>query len=158
MSTRRRSPAGVALLDVNVLVALFNPDHIFHEAAHDWFSDHREHGWATCALTELGAVRVLANPKYWDHAERTVSLVERVRAFCASGHHTFWRDTISVRDETRFDLSYASGHRQLSDLYLLGLAVHNRGYLATFDTRIPLKAVTGATPQSVAIIAPAGRD
>jgi toxin-antitoxin system PIN domain toxin len=154
MSTRRRAPPGVALLDVNVLAALFNPDHIFHEAAYDWFADHRERGWATCALSELGVVRVLANPKYWDHSERAVNLVTRVRAFCASGHHTFWPEAISVRDDTRFDLSYASGHRQLSDLYLLGLAVHNRGYLATFDVKIPLKAVKGATAQAVAIVAP----
>jgi predicted nucleic acid-binding protein len=54
----------VALLDVNLLVALFDPDHVHHEFAHDWFADHERDGWATCALTENGFVRVLANPSY----------------------------------------------------------------------------------------------
>lgn len=144
----------VALLDVNVLVALFDPDHIHHETAHDWFADHRGRGWATCPLTELGAVRILANPVYWDHAERTAALFDRVRSFRASGHHHFWPDSVSLADATRFDLSFAAGHRQLTDIYLLGLAVENNGYLATFDHRIPLKAVKGATPNRLAVIAP----
>ena len=51
----------VALLDVNVLVALFNPVHVHQELAHDWFADHRASGWATCPLTENGFLRVLGN-------------------------------------------------------------------------------------------------
>ena len=54
----------VALLDVNLLVALFDPDHIHHDLAHDWFEDHHRSGWATCPVTENGFVRVLANPAY----------------------------------------------------------------------------------------------
>ena len=57
----RRRPA---LLDVNVLVALFDPDHVHHDLAHDWFADHRSRGWATCPITENGVIRVLANPAY----------------------------------------------------------------------------------------------
>jgi predicted nucleic acid-binding protein len=53
-----------ALLDVNFLVALFDPDHIHHDAAHDWFADERAHGWATCPLTENGLVRVVTNAAY----------------------------------------------------------------------------------------------
>lgn len=54
----------VALLDVNVLVALFDPAHVHHDAAHAWFGEHCAQGWATCALTENGLVRVLSNPAY----------------------------------------------------------------------------------------------
>ncbi len=54
----------VALLDVNVLLALFDPDHIHHEAAHRWFARSRESGWASCPLTENGVVRILSNPAY----------------------------------------------------------------------------------------------
>ena len=35
------------LLDVNVLVALFDPAHIHHEAAHEWFGTAGPAGWAT---------------------------------------------------------------------------------------------------------------
>src|SRR5713226_6496670 len=55
--TRRRV---IALLDVNVLVALFDPAHVHHEAAHAWFGANRKNRWATCALTENGFVRVLS--------------------------------------------------------------------------------------------------
>ena len=41
----------IALLDVNVLVALFDPMHSNHEAAHEWFAENRAAGWATCPLT-----------------------------------------------------------------------------------------------------------
>ncbi len=62
----------VALLDVNVLMALFDAEHIHHEAAHDWFSDARAHGWATCPLTENGFVRLMCNPgvsPHWEQAQ-----------------------------------------------------------------------------------------
>jgi len=52
------SVPGVALLDVNVLVALFHPDHVHHDLAHDWFVGHRHAGWATCPVTENGFLRV----------------------------------------------------------------------------------------------------
>lgn len=143
-----------ALLDVNVLVALFNPDHIHHEASHDWFADHRRYGWATTPLTELGLVRILSNAVYWPGAERCASVAERLRQFCGSGHHQFWRDSLPLGDEV-FDWSYARGHRQLTDVYLLGLAVKRGGLLATFDRSIPISAVTGAGPESLHVIAEA---
>jgi uncharacterized protein len=144
------------LLDVNVLVALFNPDHIHHDAAHDWFAEHHTDGWATCPITEQGVTRILANPKYWAEFERTASLVDRLRKFCASRHHHFWPDAVSLRDEALFNLSHISGHRQLTDVYLLGLAKKMRGRLATFDQTIPLKAVIGASKDMVAVIANEG--
>ena len=96
--------SGLWLLDVNVLVALFNPDHIHHDTAHDWFAENHTSGWATCPLTEQGVVRILANPKYWSEFERTSALVERLAKFCSSRHHHFWSDTVSLRDRALFDL------------------------------------------------------
>jgi uncharacterized protein len=144
--------ARVALLDVNVLVALFDPDHGHHEPAHDWFAENIAHGWATCALTETAFVRVVANPAYGGHAGRPAAIVDRLRMFRASGHHKFWEDPLSLADRSVFDLSYASGHRQITDIYLLGLATKMRGRLATFDRAIPLKAVVGATAEALAIV------
>lgn len=141
-----------ALLDVNVLIALFDAAHVHHEAAHDWFADHRGNGWATCALTENGFVRVLTNPKSAIN-ERAPAILDSLRTFCASGHHVFWPDAVSLRDGL-FDLSITQGHRQLTDIYLLGLAVKMDGILATFDTTIPITSVRGARPDTLAVIAP----
>ena len=86
-----------ALLDVNVLVALFDPDHVHHELAHDWFADNRADGWATCPVTENGFLRVLANPSYRSAVMRPSELAARLRRFCGSGHHEFWPDVVSLR-------------------------------------------------------------
>ena len=139
-----------ALLDVNVLVALFDPNHVHHEAAHGWFGDHRSSGWATCPLTENGVVRVLSNPAYSASAERPADIARRLDSFRESGHHVFWSDDVSVCDTRLFSL--AVGHRQLTDVYLLGLAVAHRGFLATFDRSIPLKAVRRARPDDLVVI------
>ena len=143
-----------ALLDVNVLVALFHPDHVHHEVAHDWFADNRPHGWATCPITENGCLRVLAAlVRDGDPAEsRPTSLAARLRQFCASGHHQFWPDSVSLRDERVVDAALIGGHRQLTDVYLLALATKMGGRLATFDRTIPMAAVAGATREALAII------
>jgi toxin-antitoxin system PIN domain toxin len=141
----------VHLLDVNVLVALFDADHVHHETAHDWFADHREQGWATAAATESGFVRVMSNPAY-GLGLRVAEATDRLRQFCASGHHRFWTDTVSLRDATRFHLDLLRGHRQVTDVALLGLAVAMGARLATFDRTIPVAAVHGASATSLAVI------
>jgi toxin-antitoxin system PIN domain toxin len=143
-----------ALLDVNVLIALFDETHVHHETAHDWFADNRAGGWATCAITENGFLRVLTNPRL-GVVENRASLVSGLRKFCASRGHLFWADAVSFRDERLFDPSVVVSSRQVTDVYLLGLAARNRGRLATFDGGIPLKAVRGATSETLAVIAPA---
>jgi uncharacterized protein len=145
----------IALLDVNLLVALFDPDHVHHEIAHDWFADHRAAGWATCPVTENGFVRVLSNPAYAAAVSRPVDLVDRLRVFRASGGHTFWPDSVSITDEACFVPSRLRGHRQLTDIYLLGLAVRQGGCLATCDAGIPLDAVVEATHEHLHVLSPA---
>jgi hypothetical protein len=144
----------VALLDVNVLVALFDPDHIHHDVAHDWFADAGRSAWATCPLTEAGVVRVLSNSAYAGTVTRAVDLAARLRRFCGGAGHVFWPDEVSLLDGSLFDLSRAAGHRQLTDIYLLGLAHTRGGRLVTFDRTIPVRAVKGATAASLEIIAP----
>lgn len=145
----------IALLDVNVLIALFNPDHVHHDLAHDWFADHRRHGWATCPSTELGFVRVLSNPSSGTETWRAAELVARLRRFCESDEHTFWNEDLSLLDEARVKPAFISGHRQLTDVYLLAVAVKNGGCLATFDRSIPVSAVVGATREALHVITPA---
>jgi len=146
--------AVVALLDVNVLVALFDPDHVHHDLAHDWFAADGAAGWATCPLTENGFVRVVTHPQYQPNPPRPAVVLERLRKFCDGGRHQFWGDTISLRDESIFVSSVVS-HRHLTDIYLLGLARKMGGRLATFDRSIALDAVKGAKASHLLLIEPA---
>ena len=144
----------VALLDVNVLVALFNPQHTHHEMAHDWFADHQANGWATSAITQNGFVRVLTSPASDVGVIRAAELVDRLRQFCSNKHHVFWAESVSLTDAKIFNPALIRGHRQVSDIYLLGLAKKMGGYLATLDSGIPLGAVVGATRDTIAVISP----
>ena len=142
----------VALLDVNLLVALFDPAHCHHDPAHDWVGAHRGYGWATCPLTENGLVRVLANPVYPGRGTTVRDAIDRLERFRASGDHTFWADSVTLRDGERFLPRHIGGHRQLTDGYLLALAVENGGRLATFDRGIPLASVRDACPENLLVV------
>jgi uncharacterized protein len=142
----------VALLDVNVMAALFDPDHVHHEAVHGWFAANRGSGWATCPLTENGLIRILSNPAYADAPETPAAVSRRLRVLCASGNHVFWADEVSLRDSRLFARTAPATHRQVTDAYFLGLAKLKGGRLATFDGGIPLLSVTGATNTHLEII------
>ena len=145
----------VALLDVNVLVALFDPDHVHHEVAHDWFADHRAQGWATCPLTENGLLRTAIALSRAREPVGVAELSGAMRTFTSSGHHESWPDAVSLLDEEMFDAGRVASHQQLTDVYLLALAVKHKGVLATFDRRIPIAAVKSARREHVELLAPA---
>ena len=133
-----------ALLDVNVLLALFDQDHVHHDRARAWLSAEIEHGWASCALTQNGFVRILSQPRY----PSPVSPAEAIgllRKATRSPHHTFWTSALSILDAERVRTDHVLGHRQVTDAYLLALAVLNEGRFVTFDRNVPLEAVQGAT-------------
>ena len=134
----------VALLDVNVLVALFDPAHQNHEDAHRWFGRNRKYGWATCPITVNGCIRVLSNPAYPSVEATPAEVARRLRSFCSATDHHFWEDSVSLLDESLFQTTMIGGHQKITDAYLLGVAVRNHGRLATFDRSIPMKAVHGA--------------
>ncbi len=140
------------LLDVNVLVALFDPMHVHHEAAHAWFARQRSEGWATCPLTENGFARVVSNPRYPGRGTNLRDAIARLAEIRRSADHVFWPDSVSVCGGDSFQPAFIQGHRQLSDVYLLGLAVANGGRLATFDRNVPLKAVSGAGPRHLEVL------
>lgn len=144
----------VRLLDVNVLIAMFEPGHVHHVVAHDWFSRNRHDGWATCALTENGFARILSDPRYGSNARRPSEVFARLLALCAASDHVWWPCAVSLGDERLFNLSAAT-HRQLTDIYLLGLAHTHGGIFATFDQTIPYNTVVGATRETLEVIAAA---
>jgi uncharacterized protein len=145
----------VALLDVNVLIALFFPDHVHHEIAHDWFANHRHHGWATCPTTENGFVRVVSQLRTEDGLVRPSQAIEHLTRFCEDRHHHRWQDVVSLSDSKLFAANHIAGHKAVTDVYLMGLAHTMKGCLATFDRTIPQKAVRGAVSAAVQVIEPA---
>jgi uncharacterized protein len=141
-----------ALLDVNVIIALLDPDHAFHERAHDWWMTNRQHGWASCPLTENGVVRIMSHPNYSQKALFTPGdLIGRLRQFAEKSNHEFWADEISLRDKKIFAAERIHSSRQLTNLYLLALATKYDGRLVTFDQGIPLSAVNSAKPANLCI-------
>jgi toxin-antitoxin system PIN domain toxin len=142
----------VALLDVNVLVALFQPEHVHHDLAHDWFAEHRQDGWATCPITEAGLVRLLANPRFHPGAIGVSAVVEKLRRLQSDRAHEWWDANVSLADPKLFQLTAVRGHRQVTDVYLAGLAHSRGGKLVTFDGAVLWSAVTGAKPSLVEVL------
>lgn len=132
-----------ALLDVNVLLALFDPEHEHHAEAFRWWGDNRADGWASCPLTQNGFVRVISNPRY-TRPLPLVDAVSLVRAQIAQRGHVFWSDDISLLDANLFDHRHLRGPRQITDAYLLALAMKNGGRLITFDRGLARDMVRGA--------------
>ncbi len=142
----------ISLLDVNVLIALFDPAHVHHDRAHEWFGRNRKYGWATCPLTINGCIRVLSSPAYPTVETSPPEVIAHLRILCQDAHHEFWPDSVSLLEETLFRCSTLSGPRSLTDIYLLGLAVSRHGRLATFDEGISLLPVSGAVSRNLEII------
>ena len=142
-----------ALLDVNVVIALLDPDHAFHERAHKWWAASSRSGLASCPVTENGIVRIMSNPGYSRGARFTPGdLISRLRRFVRQTDHEFWPDDISLRDESVFAAERIHGSRQVTDLYLLALAARHNGRLATFDTGIPISAVRTAKAGNLCVV------
>lgn len=140
------------LLDINVLIALLDPDHAFHHRAHAWWGGHG-HSWASCPLTENGVVRVMASAAYSQAMRFTVAeMAARLIAFVEHSDHAFWTNVLSIRDTRHFNHAAILSSKHLIDLYLLALAVENDGCLVTFDQHIPLHAVPKATTAHLIVI------
>ena len=132
-----------ALLDVNVLIALHDCDHVHHSQAAEWFVGHGQQGWASCPLTQNGFLRIMGQSGY-SHPQPLALLMQTLQRSTDTAFHQFWPDDLSVLNGAKFNLSHMHSPRQLTDLYLLGLAVKHQGCLVSFDRRIPLSAVRGA--------------
>ena len=140
-----------ALLDVNVLMALLDSDHIDHLRAREWLASEIAGGWASCPITENGFVRVLSQPRYPSPVTpaEAVELLDRARS---GGHHDFWPCDVSLLDAGAVDRSRLHGAAQVTDAYLLALATAHGGRLVTFDRSLPLEAVPGATAEHLLIL------
>lgn len=139
------------LLDVNVLIALLDAAHVHHHLASRWLADHIEHGWASCPLTQLGCIRVMAQSAY-PNMQQAAQVAERLQAAAATPHHEFWSaDTdLLAADTIRWTELLTSRHA--TDAYLLALAAAHGGRFVTFDRHVPVRAVPSADSRHLAVI------
>ena len=129
-----------ALLDVNVLVALLDSDHSSHTRASDWFAAHARSGWASCPITQNGCVRIMSHPSY-PNPLPVRAVMERLGQGSSNTLHEFWPDDVSLLDPGVADPERIHGPRQLTDIYLLALAVRHGGRFVTFDTSVSVEAI-----------------
>ena len=132
------------LLDANVLVALAWPEHSANERAGRWFARHSREGWATCPITQAALVRVLSNPAFSSRALTPSGALQVLRRNVELPDHQFWSDSISLAEALERTQIALTGHQQITDAYLVALAMHNKGKLATLDRAIQMWAPAGS--------------
>jgi hypothetical protein len=140
-----------ALLDVNVLLALLDSDHVDHQRARGWLSVEIAHGWASCAITQNGFARIISQSRY-PNPIPPVHALDLLSRATRTEHHEFWACTVSILDPTAIDRSRVHGAKQITDAYLLALAVAHHGRFVTFDRGVPLGAVPGAAHEHLTVL------
>ena len=139
---------GKALLDVNVLIALIDAEHVHHRPALEWLHRERSAGWASCPITQNGCLRILSQPAY-PSSMPFIAVANALEALTSGAAHAFWPDDVSLLDGKLLRREHIHGHRQLTDLYLLALAVRHGGRFVTLDVSITLSAVRGAADRNL---------
>jgi len=134
-----------SLLDVNVLIALLDGAHQHHGQARSWLEANIGPGWASCPITQNGCIRIMSQPAY-PGSQPPAALAKRLREATLTKWHRFWPDSVSLLADDTLNWRHVLGSRQLTDSYLLALAVHHGGRLVTLDRSIPLNAVPNAVP------------
>lgn len=132
----------IYLLDANVLIAMIDQDHVHHDYAQSWFAETVTEGWATCPITEMAFLRIAGRASY-QLPGGPADMADILRQVRARAGHIFWPDAISLVASPNVDTSRLTSHGQVTDAYLLALAAHNNGQLATFDRRLSTAAVAG---------------
>jgi toxin-antitoxin system PIN domain toxin len=129
------------LLDVNVLIALIDPAHVRHDQAHEWFEAEGQLAWATCPLTENGVLCIVGAARYPTSPGSPAGVAEMLRILRGLNGHEFWPDDLTLLDSRRVDSTRLLDSSQVTDTYLLALAVAHGGKLATFDRHLVADAV-----------------
>ena len=140
-----------ALFDVSMLLALFDAGHVMHRVAMTWWKSNRVNGWASCSLSENGFLRIISQRSY----PRPVPLPDAlatIQAQVARGGHEFWPDDLSILDAERINHTRLLGPAQITDIYLLALAVRHNGRLVTLDRSMDSTSVRNAAPANIVIL------
>jgi hypothetical protein len=133
-----------SLLDLNVLIALTEPEHVHRLRAERWFLSTGKNGFGVCPVTEVGFIRITTNPAMQAGRitlERAIATLQALRAH--PGYH-YWpiTEAESWVAVTACFAARISGYQQITDAYLLGMAIKEDGVLVTFDRGI--KYLAGA--------------
>ena len=124
------------LLDVNVLIALLWRTHESHEKTHSWFAQASQAGWATCPFTQAGCIRILSNPAFSRNAASPQQALKLLTVNLNHPSHIFWPDDLAFGDAVAPMERLLVGHKQVSDAYLLGLAIRRKARLVTLDRTV----------------------
>jgi len=143
-----RSTLSGYLLDVNLLIALAWPNHVHHELAHRWWSEHQSEGWATCPVTQSGFVRVSSNSRAVSEARSPPEAIALLRRIVALPHHEFWADEVALAELDPNFVARISGHAQVTDAHLIALTLRRGGHLATLDAGVSRLVPPPADPAS----------
>ncbi|MGV9009010.1 TA system VapC family ribonuclease toxin [Brevundimonas sp.] len=142
----------IHLLDVNVLIALLDPEHIAHDDVHVWFDTVGKTAWATCPIVQNGFLRIVGASRYSSVTTPLPVLVDNLSEFTRRPGHHFWAEDFSLLTDVVIRREGLTNAAQLTDTYLLGLAVRNGGRLATMDRRLSTRAVVGGDQALVQIL------
>lgn len=131
-----------ALLDVNVLIALIDPTHEHHNAAHRWFFGDARDDWLTCPITENGVIRIVSHPRYSNTQPVATAMASLDSLLRIDGHGRI-PDDVSMLSDT-LDRTRLLASTQVTDTYLLYLARAHGARLATFDRHLATAAIPAA--------------
>jgi hypothetical protein len=143
----------IALLDVNALLALLWENHVFHARMARWFASNENRGWATCPITEQGFVRIVCNPVYMKPAPGIRAALDLLQKTTESSkNHQFWADDLPLSALGSPLQRRLHGPKQITDAYLLALAMHYDGRMLTFDYRMEALAPEGSVERQALMI------
>ena len=139
----------IALVDVNVLIALAWPNHVHHDLALRWFQEQQQWGWATCPTTQSGFLRVSSSRQVLEDARTPHEALLLLQRITAIPGHVFWADDTDMAHSRFIAPLKLHGHRQITDAHLLALALRQSGCLATLDRGLRDLVPNGYAPNEV---------
>ena len=135
------------LLDANVLIALAWPAHQYHARVQEWFKARAQQGWATTAFTQAAFVRIVSQPAFsagtGTQAIGPREAAELLTPSLAHRHHSFLAQDMQIAEVISYCTGGLIGHRQVTDAYLLALALKSKRKLVTFDSGLKELLATG---------------
>jgi toxin-antitoxin system PIN domain toxin len=132
------------LLDANALIALLWPRHEHHDRLRRWFSRHAAQGWATCAFTQSAFVRIVCQPAFAGQALAVSEVSELLMRNAAHPGHRLLAMDFGIAEVLGCCTGGVVGHRQVTDAWLLTLAVRHTMKLLTLDRGVSSLLATDA--------------
>jgi uncharacterized protein len=128
------------LLDANALIALAWPAHEHHQRIHTWFQKHHSSGWATTAFTQAAFIRIVSQPAFSGGVSESAigprEAADILTRNTSYRGHKFLTSDLQINEVISICTGGLVGHRQVTNAYLLALAIKNRYKLVTFDSGI----------------------